>query len=124
MQTILLLILCVVSGVTAYKLISIERLLKHKIVEDDEFGMTNEHMIEEYKSDRKNDYDLAVDYVHMSGKASTSSLQSEFKWGYNRAARIIAKLEDSGIVGPPRQGERYRKVLTLSREPGYVSSEE
>lgn len=93
-------------------------------VEEDCFDLSDEDIIYEYKNDFKNDYGLAVDYVHSTGKASSSSLQSEFMWGYNKSARIIAKLQENGIVGPSREGERYRKVLTLTREPGYVSSDE
>lgn len=57
------------------------------------------------------DYMSAKDYVISTGKASTSSLQTAFRWGYNKAARIINDLERFGIIGPARQGERYREVL-------------
>lgn len=57
------------------------------------------------------DYMSAKDYVMSTGKASTSSLQTAFRWGYNKAARIINDLERFGIIGPARQGERYREVL-------------
>lgn len=60
------------------------------------------------------DYLSAKDYVISTGKASTSSLQTAFRWGYNKAARIINDLERFGIIGPARQGERYREVLTGS----------
>ncbi|MEN9337994.1 MAG: hypothetical protein RIQ41_308 [Candidatus Parcubacteria bacterium] len=60
------------------------------------------------------DYMSAKDYVISTGKASTSSLQTAFRWGYNKAARIINDLERFGIIGPARQGERYREVLTGS----------
>lgn len=57
------------------------------------------------------DYMSAKDYVMSTGKASTSSLQTAFRWGYNKAARIINDLERFGVIGPARQGERYREVL-------------
>jgi S-DNA-T family DNA segregation ATPase FtsK/SpoIIIE len=57
------------------------------------------------------DYMSARDYVISTGKASTSSLQTAFRWGYNRAARIMNDLEEHGIIGPQRQGERYREIL-------------
>lgn len=57
------------------------------------------------------DYMSAKDYVISTGKASTSSLQTAFRWGYNKAARIINDLERFGVIGPARQGERYREVL-------------
>ncbi len=57
------------------------------------------------------DYLSAKDYVISTGKASTSSLQTAFRWGYNKAARIINDLEHFSVIGPSRTGERYREVL-------------
>lgn len=65
------------------------------------------------------DYMSAKDYVISTGKASTSSLQTAFRWGYNKAARIINDLERFNVIGPSRQGERYREILT-----GTVMTEE
>jgi S-DNA-T family DNA segregation ATPase FtsK/SpoIIIE len=62
------------------------------------------------------DYMSAKDYVLSTGKASTSSLQTAFRWGYNKAARIINDLESYGIIGPSRQGERYREILAGKEE--------
>ena len=58
------------------------------------------------------DYMSAKDFVISTGKASTSSLQTAFRWGYNKAARIINDLEHFGVIGGARQGERYREILT------------
>jgi S-DNA-T family DNA segregation ATPase FtsK/SpoIIIE len=58
------------------------------------------------------DYMSAKDYVISTGKASTSSLQTAFRWGYNKAARIVNDLERFQVIGPARPGERYREVLT------------
>lgn len=58
------------------------------------------------------DYMSAKDYVISTGKASTSSLQTAFRWGYNKAARIMNDLERFSVIGPARQGERYREILT------------
>ena len=57
------------------------------------------------------DYNSAKDYVIRTGKASTSALQTAFRWGYNKAARITNQLESCKIIGPARQGEKYREVL-------------
>ncbi len=62
------------------------------------------------------DYMSAKDYVISTGKASTSSLQTAFRWGYNKAARIINDLERFGVIGPARQGERHREILTGSTQ--------
>lgn len=56
------------------------------------------------------DYMSARDYVISTGKASTSSLQTAFRWGYNKSARIINDLEMYGIIGPATNG-RHREVL-------------
>lgn len=45
-------------------------------------------------------YDKAVFIVTESRRASISGVQRRLKIGYNRAARMIEQMEDSGIVGP------------------------
>ena len=57
------------------------------------------------------DYINAKDYVISTGNASTSSLQTSFRWGYNKASRILNELEQFGVIGSAKQGERYRKIL-------------
>jgi len=52
-------------------------------------------------------YDQAVALVAREGKASTSFVQRHFQIGYNRAARIIEKMEAEGVVSKPnRVGKR------------------
>ncbi len=55
-------------------------------------------------------YDEVVKFVTEIKKASASILQRKFKIGYNRAARLIDKLEEDGIIGPS-QGSKPREVL-------------
>jgi S-DNA-T family DNA segregation ATPase FtsK/SpoIIIE len=45
-------------------------------------------------------YNEAVSLILKEGKASTSFIQRHLKIGYNRAARIIDMMENSGIVSP------------------------
>ena len=46
-------------------------------------------------------YDKAVALVAREGKASTSFIQRHLQIGYNRAARLIERMEKEGVVGPP-----------------------
>jgi DNA segregation ATPase FtsK/SpoIIIE, S-DNA-T family len=55
-------------------------------------------------------YDEAVALVTDLGQASISLVQRYMKIGYNRAARIIERMEVEGIVGPS-DGVKPRKVL-------------
>ena len=65
-----------------------------------------------FKDDKDDeDYVSAKEYILATGKASTSALQTAFRWGYNKSARIINDLESEGVIGPVRDGERYREVL-------------
>jgi len=55
-------------------------------------------------------YDEAVELVTELGQASISLVQRYLKVGYNRAARMIEKMEAEGVVGPS-DGVKPRKVL-------------
>ncbi|MBO9576749.1 MAG: DNA translocase FtsK 4TM domain-containing protein [Sphingobium sp.] len=52
----------------------------------------------------------ACQHVFESQKASTSWLQRQMRIGYNSAARLIERMEDEGLVGPPNHVGR-REVL-------------
>jgi S-DNA-T family DNA segregation ATPase FtsK/SpoIIIE len=69
------------------------------------------------ESDDDNDYDEryddAVALVTEAGQASISMIQRHLRIGYNRAARIIEKMEKEGIVGPS-DGAKPRDVLVSS----------
>ncbi len=55
-------------------------------------------------------YDEAVAFVAETGQASISLVQRRFRIGYNRAARIIEKMEEEGVVGLS-DGVKPREVL-------------
>ena len=55
-------------------------------------------------------YDKAVLIVCREKKASTSFIQRHLQIGYNRAARIIEKMESEGVVSPANHVGR-REVL-------------
>lgn len=52
-------------------------------------------------------YRQAVEIVRTDKKASTSYIQRKLRLGYNRAAMLIERMEDEGVVTPPdRVGRR------------------
>lgn len=55
-------------------------------------------------------YDEAVAMVCESGQASISMVQRRLRIGYNRAARIIERMEREGVVGPA-DGAKPREIL-------------
>lgn len=46
-------------------------------------------------------YDEAVSFVTESRRASVSSVQRKFRIGYNRAARLVEQMQQSGVVSAP-----------------------
>jgi len=68
---------------------------------------------EEEEYDEK--YDEAVAFVAETGQASISLVQRRFRIGYNRAARIVEKMEQEGVVGPS-DGVKPREVLVKKIE--------
>ena len=57
-------------------------------------------------------YQQAIDLVLREGKASTSFIQRHLQIGYNRAARLIERMEAEGIVTPANNAGK-REVLGL-----------
>ena len=55
-------------------------------------------------------YNDVVEFAIQTGKISASLIQRRFRFGYNRAARIMDLLEARGIVGP-QNGSKPREVL-------------
>lgn len=55
-------------------------------------------------------YDQAIAIVSDSGHASISMIQRRLRIGYNRAARMVERMETDGIVGPA-DGAKPREVL-------------
>jgi S-DNA-T family DNA segregation ATPase FtsK/SpoIIIE len=56
-------------------------------------------------------YDVAVALVAETRQASISMIQRRLRVGYNRAARIIEKMEQEGIVGPSDGTSKPRDVF-------------
>ncbi len=71
--------------------------------DDDEPGLLDDEEV-----DPK--YDEAIQVVAEARMASTSLIQRRLRIGYNRAARMIERMEREGIVGPG-DGSKPREVL-------------
>jgi S-DNA-T family DNA segregation ATPase FtsK/SpoIIIE len=62
-------------------------------------------------------YDQALELVAQMDEVSVSKLQREMRLGYNKAAKIIERMEREGLVGPPN-GVKPRQVLMRGGTPG------
>ncbi len=56
-------------------------------------------------------YGRALAVVKRERKASTSLLQRKLNLGYGRAARLIDRMEEEGIIGPDRGAGKPRELL-------------
>ncbi len=72
--------------------------------------------LDEEDADDDEMYEEARVCVMEAGKASTSYLQRKLKLGYARAARLMDKLEERGVIGPG-DGAKPREVLEKINEP-------
>ena len=63
-------------------------------------------------------YDQAVDLVCREGKASTSFVQRHLQIGYNRAARIIERMEAEGVIS---SANHVGKREVLARRTGELA---
>ena len=78
--------------------ISVDKSIFESALDDEEVGDDDEM------------YEEARAAVIEAGKASTSYLQRKLKLGYARAARLMDKLEERGVIGPG-EGAKPREVL-------------
>ncbi|WEX09933.1 DNA translocase FtsK [Chelativorans sp. AA-79] len=67
-------------------------------------------------ADSDDPYDQAVAVVLRDGKASTSYIQRRLGIGYNRAASIIERMEQEGIVGPANHAGKREILVPTEQE--------
>ena len=65
--------------------------------------------------DSDDPYDQAVAIVLRDGKASTSYIQRRLGIGYNRAASLIERMEEEGVIGPANHAGK-REILVPTEE--------
>jgi DNA segregation ATPase FtsK/SpoIIIE, S-DNA-T family len=58
----------------------------------------------------------AIEVIRLEERASISLLQRKLSIGYMRAARMVEKLEQMGIIGKPEPGSGVRPVLDFGDE--------
>ncbi len=61
-------------------------------------------------------YERAVKVVQRDNKCSTSYIQRRLSIGYNRAASLVERMEQEGLVGPPNHVGK-REILNLRAQP-------
>lgn len=91
----------------------VDDILTAGVGEDDLFSNANGGRNNDGEADPL--YDEAVAFVVRSGKASISAVQRQLRIGYNRAARLVEQMEQSGIVSAPEHNGN-RSVLIPQRE--------
>lgn len=84
-------------------------------VEENNLSSYNDNNNNNFGSDDEQTYNEVLEFAIRAGKISASLIQRRFRFGYNRAARIMDLLEERGIVGP-QNGSKPREVLVKLEE--------
>jgi S-DNA-T family DNA segregation ATPase FtsK/SpoIIIE len=70
----------------------------------------SENRPDDFDPDLDKKYAEVLEFVKEIGQVSISMIQRKFRIGYNRAARLVERMEREGIIGPA-DGARPREVL-------------
>jgi S-DNA-T family DNA segregation ATPase FtsK/SpoIIIE len=82
----------------------------HSVTVDEEAGTGDDIEMADGGEESNDLYDRAVAIVLRDRKASTSYIQRRLAIGYNRAASIIERMEQEGVVGPANHAGK-REIL-------------
>ncbi len=83
---------------------------QQKVAYDDSMTVSDEEANDGGGSQEEDElFSQAVDFITLEQKCSISLLQRKFKIGYNRAARIVDRMAEKGMVGP-QEGSKPRQV--------------
>ncbi|MBS3750731.1 MAG: DNA translocase FtsK [Anaerolineales bacterium] len=63
------------------------------------------------EEDRDPLWEEAVEIIREQDRASISMLQRRLRIGYTRAARLIERMAEENIIGPPKDGPKARNVI-------------
>lgn len=85
------------------------------ISQKNDSGKSDDLGLDGNQMDENDLYDRAVDFAVNSGTVSTSSLQRNFRIGYNRAARLMDRMVKDGLVGPSDVAGKPRQVISADR---------
>lgn len=69
-------------------------------------------------------YQQALSMAKQYSRISVSLLQRRLRIGYNRAARLVERLEEEGVVGPAEGAGKSREVLGITENPQLPESAE
>lgn len=96
-----------------------ERPDKAVIATRSHLPMTQEPLWKELEKDPNADpiEEEALKIIRKEGRASVSMLQRKLRIGYTRSSRLIEKLEEDGIIGPPNPQTGTREVLDWGDYP-------
>jgi len=61
-------------------------------------------------------YSQVLEFAFERNFISTTMIQNRFRVGYVKAARMIQRMEEENLIGPPEAGGKPRKVLKASEE--------
>jgi S-DNA-T family DNA segregation ATPase FtsK/SpoIIIE len=104
---------CYISNTELEEVVSFIKLQEWQEEYHYEFKRKIEYRREGREEEEEEEEDLFHDALRIiveEGRASTSLLQRRLRIGYNRAARLIDRLEEKGFISPA-DGSKPREVL-------------